>query len=110
MPEPGKKRVRRTPQERAAELDAQAEKLRQTIAALEEKKQAAAAEFDGRIQKAEQQIQALEAKKSELLSPKPPRKPRKTKKQKIQEIVAQAMKNGLKAEEIAAQLGIEMEG
>ena len=68
------KRVRRTPEERAAQ----------------------------------ERIKVLEGKKQEILAPKPPRKPRKTKKQKIQEILKEAQKNGMKPEEIAEKLGINL--
>ena len=51
----------------------------------------------------------LEEKKAAILAPKPPRKPRKTKKQKIADILKKAQKSGMKPDEIAAALGIEME-
>lgn len=51
----------------------------------------------------------MEAKKKEILAPKQPRKRRKSKKQKLQEIVQQAQKSGLKPEEIAELLGIQLE-
>ena len=46
---PEGKRVRRTPQQMAQDLDAQMEKLNASIAELEEKKTASAAVFDGKI-------------------------------------------------------------
>ena len=46
---PEGKRVRRTPQQMAQDLDAQMEKLNASIAELEEKKAASAAVFDGKI-------------------------------------------------------------
>ena len=110
MSEPEKKRVRRTPQERAAEIDAKIEKVNETLRALEDnKKQSVIATYDEKIKTASEQIKTLEEKKAAILAPKPPRKPRKTKKQKIQEIVNLAMKSGMKPEDVAAQLGIELE-
>ncbi|WP_130868867.1 hypothetical protein [Intestinimonas massiliensis (ex Afouda et al. 2020)] len=108
MEELENKRIRRTPQERATELDSKIEKVKESITELEEKKQAAIADYDAKISAAQDRIKVLEAKKQEILSPKPPRKPRKTKKQKIQEIVKLAMKNGMSVEEIAGQLNVEV--
>ena len=51
----------------------------------------------------------LEEKKAAILAPKPPRKPRKTKKQKIADILKKAQKSGMKPDEIAVALGIELE-
>ena len=51
----------------------------------------------------------MEQRKKEILAPKPPRKPRKTKKQKIAEIVKQAQKSGMKPEQIAEALGVNIE-
>ena len=95
MEEVENKRQRRTPQERANEL--------------EEKKKTVVEEYDAKITAAKERIKSLETKKQEILAPKPPRKPRKTKKQKIQEIVKLAMKNGMSVEEIAGQLHVEVE-
>ena len=109
MAETENKRPRRTPQERAAEVDSKIEKLNQSIAEIEAKKQAVVAEHDTKIAAVQKRIKALESKKQEILAPKPPRKPRKTKKQKIQEIVKLAMKSGMSVEEIADQLHVEIE-
>ena len=54
-------------------------------------------------------IAGLEEKKAAILAPKPPRKPRKTKKQKIADILKKAQKSGMKPDEIAVALGIELE-
>ena len=108
MAELENKRIRRTPQERAAELESKIEKAKESIADLEEKKQAAISDYDSKIAAVQARIKALETKKQEILAPKPPRKPRKTKKQKIQEIVKLAMKNGMSVEEIAGQLNVEV--
>lgn len=102
------KRIRRTPEERVAEVDAKIETLNQSIADLESKKQASVASFDEKIAAVQERIKGLESKKEQILAPKPPRKPRKTKKQKIQEILKEAQKNGMKPEEIAERLGINL--
>jgi len=106
MAESENKRPRRTPQERAAEMDSKIEKVNEFITELEGKKQAAIADYDAKITAAHERIKTLEAKKQEILSPKPPRK---TKKQKIQEIIKLAMKSGMSVEEIAGQLNVEIE-
>ena len=108
MSENGTKRIRRTPEERIAEIDAKIGAVNQSIEELEAKKHAAAASFDEKIAAAQERIKGLEAKKQEILSPKPPRKPRKTKKQKIQEILKEAQKSGMKPEEIAERLGVSL--
>jgi len=109
MTEPRLKRIRRSPQERVAELDALMEKQTQLIADLEERKRGAIASFDEKIAGARARIKELEAKKTNILSPKPARKPRKTKKQKMQDILKEAQKHGMKPEEIAERLGITLE-
>ena len=105
MAESENKRPRRTPQERATEVDCKIEKVKAAIAELEEKKQAAIADYDAKIAAAQDRIKGLEAKKQEILA----RKQRKTKKQKIQEIVKLALKNGMSVDEIADQLHVEVE-
>ena len=109
MAESENKRTRRTPQERAAEVDEKIAKITQSIKELESKKESVVAEYDAKITAARARIKSLEGKKKEILAPKPPRKPRKTKKQKIQEIVKLAMKNGMSVEAIAGQLHVEVE-
>ena len=106
MAESENKRTRRTPQERAAEMDEKIAKIDQSIKELESKKESVVAEYDAKITAARERIKSLEAKKKEILAPKPPRK---TKKQKIQQIVNLAMKNGMSVEEIAGQLHVEVE-
>lgn len=105
MSEPENKRTRHTTEERIAVIDSKIEVVHQTIAELEEKKQASAALFDKKIEAAQEKIKTLEAKKRDILAPKPPRK---TKKQKIQEILKEAQKSGMKPEEIADRLGITL--
>lgn len=85
---PEGKRVRRTPQQMAQDLDAQMEKLNASIAELEEKKAASAAVFDGKIAAVRGKIKKLEAKKKDVLTPKK-RKTRKTKAQQIKDLGAQ---------------------
>ena len=75
---PEEKRVRRTPQQIAQDLDAQMEKLNASIAELEEKKAASAAVFDGKIAAVKEKSKKLEARKKDVLAPKK-RKVRKTK-------------------------------
>ena len=108
MSDSNTKRVRRTPEERIAEVDAKIEILNQSIVDLETKKQASMTSFDEKIAAVQERIKGLESKKQEILTPKPPRKPRKTKKQKIQEILKEAQKSGMKPEEIAERLGINL--
>ena len=50
-----------------------------------------------------------EAGSTAILVQKPPHKPRKTKKQKIADILKKAQKSGMKPDEIAVALGIELE-
>ena len=105
---PEGKRVRRTPQQMAQDLDAQMEKLNASIAELEEKKTASAAVFDGKIAAVRERIKKLEAKKKDVLAPKK-RKTRKTKAQQIKDLVRKAQKAGLKPDEIASRLGVSIE-
>lgn len=107
MAESETKRPRRTQQERIAAVDEKIAKFNQSIAELEEKKQAALAEYDAKITAIQDRIKSLEAKKQEILAPKPPRK---TKKQKIQEIIQQAVKSGMSVEDVASKLQVEIEG
>lgn len=108
MAEGETKRVRRTPQQRAADLDTQIAELENSIARIEDKKQAAVTEFDRKIDTVRARIAGLREKQEALLSPKP-RKPRRTKREKIAEILKQAQKSGMKPEEIAEKLGISSE-
>ncbi len=105
MAESETKRVRRTAQQRAADIDTQIAELESSIARIEDRKQAAVAEFDRKINTVRDRIAGLREKQEALLTPKP-RKPRKTKKEKIAEILKQAQKSGMKPEEIAEKLGI----
>lgn len=93
---PEEKRVRRTPQQIAQDLDAQMEKLNASIAELEEKKAASAAVFDGKIAAVKEKIKKLEARKKDVLAPKK-RKVRKTKAQQIKDLVRKAQKAGPQA-------------
>lgn len=108
MAEVENRRKRRSPEEMAAALDEQIKKLEQSVSELEAKKQASADEFDKKIDAVRTRITALQEKKKEILTPKH-RKPRITKKQKLAAILKQAQKNGMKPEEIAAALGVNIE-
>lgn len=106
---PEQKRVRRTPEQIAAAIDAQIEALEGSIQETEHKKAAAIAEFDHKAAALRGRIAALEEKKKAVLGPKQ-RKKRKTKAEKIQELVKQAQKSGLKLDEIAEKLGVPAAG
>jgi len=108
MDEQETKRTRRTPEERAAGLDAKIEMLRQTIAKYEDQKNAAMQEYDNKIAAVTAKIEALEQQKTELLTPKP-RKPRVTKKQKTEAVIRKAIKAGLSPSEVAERLGVELD-
>ena len=103
------KRVRRTAEERIAEIDAKIEECGSQIKVIEAKKQEAIAAFDVRISKIQARIKELDKQKAAILAPKPSRKPRKTKKQRIQDLMKQAQKAGLKPEEIAERLGLTIQ-
>ena len=105
MDEQKVKRTRRTPEQKAADVDAKIQKLNQDLEGIEVKRTAANEEFDKKAAEIKEKINAFEQMKADILTPKP-RKPRKTKKQKVQEIINLASKSGLKPEEIAARLGI----
>ena len=109
MSENETKRARRTPQELAAAVDEKIQALEESITVIEEKKQAAIDDFDSKIETVRVKIAGLEEKKAAILAPKPPRKPRKTKKQKIVDTLKKAQKSGMKPDEIAVALGIELE-
>ena len=102
------KRIRRKPEEIAADIDKKIQDLNESIKGMEEKKKAAMETFDSKINGIKGKIKALEDKKTKVLSPRVRRKPRKTKAQKIKEIMSQAQKAGLGLDEIAARLGVEL--
>lgn len=101
------KRIRRTPEQRAAEIDGKIQKMNQELDALKTKRSSVNQEFDKKEEAIKARIKEQEKKKESLLAPKPPRKPRKTKKEKIQDLIKQADKSGLKPEEIAQRLGLD---
>lgn len=122
------KRTRRSPEEMAAAraekeaaLNQKIEQFETAIRELEEKKEASAAGFDAKIAAIHAKIEKVQKQKEALLTPKKPaakkakkpgRKPakkRRTQTVKIQEMVKQARKSGMKLEEIAEKLGIEIE-
>lgn len=82
------KRVRRTPEQIAADIDGQISKLEENIRGLEEKKIAACAEFDAKIA-------AVQEKAAKLA-------------ERIRELVKQAQKSGMKLDEIAEKLGMPL--
>lgn len=101
------KRVRRTAEQIAADIDAQIEQLTESIGGIEEKKADACAEFDRRIDAVREKIAKLEERKKALFTPKK-RKPRKKKADQIKELIRQAQKSGMKLDEIADKLGVEI--
>jgi len=101
------KRVRRTPEQIAADIDGQISKLEENIRGLEEKKIAACAEFGAKIAAVQEKAAKLAERKKEVLSPKK-RKPRKSKAERIRELVKQAQKSGMKLDEIAEKLGMPL--
>ena len=101
------KRVRRTPEQIAADIDGQISKLEENIRGLEEKKIAACAEFDAKIAAVQEKAAKLAERKKEVLSPKK-RKLRKSKAERIRELVKQAQKSGMKLDEIAEKLGLPL--
>ena len=102
------KRVRRTAEQIAADLDQQVEELQNTILEIEEKKETAAAAFDEKIAGVNLKIQKLQTKKKAVLTPKK-RKPRKTKTMQIKALIKQAQKSGLQVKDIAEKLGVTLE-
>ena len=101
------KRIRRTAEQIAADIDVQKEKLTASISEIEEKKAATCAEFDRKIESVKEKIAKLEARKKALFAPKK-RKPRKKKADQIKELIRQAQKSGMKLDEIADKLGVEI--
>ena len=101
------KRVRRTSQQIAEEIDVKIQKLNQDLETLAAKRAAVNEDFDKKAAAVKEKIAGLEQRKQDLLAPKSSRKPRKTKKQKIQELIKTASKAGLKPEEIAQRLGLD---
>lgn len=103
------KRIRRTPQQIAEDFEDQIKKLEQSISGIENKKRAIVADCDRKIEAVHGRIKVLEEKKAAILAPrKTTRKPRKSKKQKLEAILKQASKSGLKPEEIAMKLGLDV--
>ena len=101
------KRIRRTPEQIAADLDIQIEKLKNSILELESKKAFSVTEFDNKIAAVQEKTIKLENKKKDVLTPKK-RKPRKSKAEQIKLLVKQAQKSGMKLDEIADKLGMTL--
>ena len=102
------KRVRRTSEQIAEDLDKQIAELNESIQEVEAKKAEAAEKFDAKIASINEKIRKLQSRKQELLTPKK-RAPRKTKAQQIKTLVTKAQKSGLKLNEIAEKLGVSIE-
>lgn len=102
------KRIRRTSEQIAADLDIQIAELNDSIHEIEEKKAEAVAKFDAKIESVNEKIRKLQTRKSNLLSPKK-RAPRKSKAQQIKKLVSKAQKSGMKLDEIAEKLGVSIE-
>lgn len=101
------KRVRRTAEQIAADIDAQIGQLEESIGGIEEKKAAVCAEYDRKADSVREKIAKLEARKKALFAPKK-RKPRKKKADQIKELIRQAQRSGMKLDEIADKLGVEI--
>lgn len=86
MAEAENKRQRRTPQERANELDEKITKINQSINELEEKKKTVVEEYDAKITAAKERIKSLEAKKQETLLPRLPESPVRRKSRKFKRL------------------------
>ena len=67
MPDTENKRVRRTTEERIAEIDNKIEELGNQIQAIEAKKQESIAVFDDRIAKVQARIEGLNKQKADIL-------------------------------------------
>lgn len=100
------KRIRRTPQQIADDIDVKIQGLQESIDSIEAKKESAIAEFDAKIETVKQKIASLEDKKKSVLAPPKPRKPRLTKKQKMAALLKKAEQAGMKPEEMAEKLGL----
>ena len=101
------KRIRRTPEQIAADIDGQIAGLEESIRSLEDKKAAACTEFDAKIAAVQEKAAKLAERKKAVLAPQK-RKPRKNKAERIKELVKQAQKSGLKLDEIAEKLGVPL--
>ena len=103
------KRIRRTSEQIAADLDGEVKTLKQSIAEIEKKKAASAASFDEKIAAVNGKIEKLLAKKKAVLAPAKKRRPRRSKTTQLKEIIKHAQKSGLKLNEIAEKLGVTKE-
>lgn len=86
MAEAENKRQRRTPQERANELDEKITKINQSINELEEKKKTVVEEYDAKITAAKERIKSLEAKSRRSLLPRLPESPVRRKSRKFKRL------------------------
>ena len=102
------KRVRRTSEQIASDLAVEIQELKSSIDKIEDKKNASIAEFDKKIAKVQEKINHLEERRKSMLTPKK-RPRRRSKSDQIKSLVKQAQKNGMKLEEIADKLGVDIE-
>lgn len=102
------KRVRRTSAQIAADLDIEMKALEDSIQEIEAKKIACIAEYDQKIAGVHDKIAKLKERQKTLLTPKK-RQPRRSKAEQIKDLVKQAQKSGMKLDEIASKLGVELE-
>lgn len=102
------KRVRRTSEQIANDLDLQIAELNDSIQDVEAKKAEVVEKFDAKIASINEKIRKLQARKQDLLTPKK-RVRRKTKAQQIKSLVSKAQKSGMKLNEIAEKLGVSIE-
>ena len=102
MEETRQRRPRRTPEEKAADIDAKIQQLKDSIVSIEEKKAAAIADFDSKSESVKAKIAALEEQKKAVLAPPKPRKPRPTVAQRWEDAMKTAKKAGIKPEELVA--------
>lgn len=103
-----KKRIRRSAEERVAEIDEKIEQFNKSLDALADKREEVNTEFDEKEKKIEEKIKTLTKKKESILSPEPKkRRTRMTKKRKIEAIVKKAIEGGFTVDEIAELLSPE---
>ena len=101
------KRIRRTPEQIAADIDVQIADQEEHIRALSAKKAAACQEFDAKIAAVQKRITGLRGKKKSVLAPKK-KKAHKSRAEQIKELVKCAQRSGMKLEEIADKLGMDL--
>lgn len=101
------KRIRRTTEQIVADIESQIGELTTSIEGIESKKAESAAAYDEKIAKVNARIDGLLEKKKNLMAPKK-RKRRRSKATQIKSIIKSAQKSGLKVQDIAEKLGVEL--